>query len=109
MCKLPLITEHRCRKLVMTRKQYMLNAINEDYILVVNLRSLTTYVISKLFQRKTFIRDTKVFPLVNQTGWKPNPHTFRKVVGTTEVVAGSVLAIVPGKLGSLQQRQLNLV
>ena len=47
-------------------------------------------------QRKTFIRKSKVFPLVKQTGWKPNPHTYRKAVGTAEVVCGAVLAFVPG-------------
>jgi hypothetical protein len=33
---------------------------------------------------------------VKQTGWKPNPHTYRKAVGTSEVVCGAVLAFVPG-------------
>ncbi|KAK7480693.1 hypothetical protein BaRGS_00028061 [Batillaria attramentaria] len=33
-----------------------------------------------------------------QTGWKPNPHTYRKAVGTAEVVCGAVLAFVPGAL-----------
>ena len=50
-----------------------------------------------MFQRKTFIRKSKVFPLVKQTGWKPNPHTYRKAVGTAEVVCGAILAFVPGR------------
>lgn len=49
-----------------------------------------------MFQRKTFIRKSKVFPLIKQTGWKPNPHTYRKAVGTAEVCFGAVLAFVPG-------------
>ncbi|XP_041350632.1 transmembrane protein 35A-like isoform X2 [Gigantopelta aegis] len=48
--------------------------------------------------RKTYIRNSKVFPLVKQTGWKPNPHTYRKAIGTAEVVCGVLLAFVPGSL-----------
>ena len=51
-----------------------------------------------------FIRDVKVFPLVNQTGWRPNPHTYRKVVGTTEVVAGTVLSIIPGNIKLFEKK-----
>ncbi|CAH1799331.1 unnamed protein product [Owenia fusiformis] len=48
--------------------------------------------------RKMFIREAKVFPFVNQTGWKPNAHTYRKAVGVTEVLCGSTLAIIPGPM-----------
>ncbi|KAI0217852.1 hypothetical protein LSAT2_030420 [Lamellibrachia satsuma] len=51
-----------------------------------------------IVERKVFIRSAKVFPLAAQTGWKPNPHMFRRVVGTTEVVCGTLLAIVPGPI-----------
>ena len=55
------------------------------------------------FQRKIFIRSAKVFPFIVQTGWKPNPHMYRKVVGTTEVVCGMLLACVPGNTSSMYQ------
>ncbi|KAL5009685.1 hypothetical protein ScPMuIL_011990 [Solemya velum] len=48
--------------------------------------------------RKTYIKSAKVFPLVKQTGWKPNPHVYRKAIGTSEVVCGAVLAAIPGPL-----------
>ncbi|GFN80704.1 transmembrane protein 35a [Plakobranchus ocellatus] len=48
--------------------------------------------------RKTYIRNSKVFPLVKQTGWKPNPHTYRKTVGSTEIICGAFLAFLPGPL-----------
>ncbi|GFR87596.1 transmembrane protein [Elysia marginata] len=48
--------------------------------------------------RKTYIRNSKVFPLVKQTGWKPNPHTYRKTVGSTEIICGAFLAFFPGPL-----------
>ena len=48
------------------------------------------------FQRKVFIRHAKVFPLYSLTHWKPNPHNLRRVVGTTEVVCGIILALIPG-------------
>ena len=48
------------------------------------------------FQRKTFIRNAKVFPLNDLTGYKPNPHIYRKVIAVTEVVCGIILAIIPG-------------
>ena len=38
---------------------------------------------------------SKVFPLVNQTGWKPNPHTYRKVVATSEITSGAILTLMP--------------
>jgi len=48
--------------------------------------------------RKSFIRFVKVFPFVGLTGWKPNAHIYRKVVGVTEVICGLLLAFVPGRL-----------
>ena len=43
-----------------------------------------------------FIRHAKLFPFYTVTGWRPNAHTLRKVVGVTEVVCGIVLAMIPG-------------
>ena len=50
------------------------------------------------FQRKVFIKYAKVFPLIVQTGFKPNAHMYRKVFGTTEVVCGVLLSIIPGNI-----------
>ncbi|XP_076467283.1 putative acetylcholine receptor chaperone [Babylonia areolata] len=70
------------------------------FFVFVGTIKLTPSVNSDIYKemRKTFIRKSKVFPLVKQTGWKPNPHTYRKAVGTAEVVCGAVLAFVPGAL-----------
>ncbi|KAL3883319.1 hypothetical protein ACJMK2_029594 [Sinanodonta woodiana] len=46
--------------------------------------------------RKVFIRAAKVFLFHSWTGWKPNPHTYRKVVGVLEIVTGAVLTFIPG-------------
>lgn len=56
-----------------------------------------TFYILLFEQRKTFIRSAKVFPLVKQTGWKPNPHMYRKVIGSVEVVSGLTLLAIPGE------------
>ncbi len=48
--------------------------------------------------RKVFIRHAKVFPFLNIPGWKVHPQTLRKVVGTLEVVCGTILVIIPGIL-----------
>ena len=37
-----------------------------------------------------------MFPFAEMTAWKPNPHMYRKVIGTTEVVCGILMAIIPG-------------
>ena len=52
-------------------------------------------------QRKVFIKYAKVFPLIAQTGFKPNAHMYRKIFGTTEVVCGVLLSIIPGKARSV--------
>ena len=49
-----------------------------------------------LLQRKQYIRMAKVFPLANYTGWKPNPHTYRKVVASSEVTCGVIFTVIPG-------------
>ena len=54
-----------------------------------------------ILQRKVFIKSAKVFPFVAQTGWKPNPNMYRKIVGSLEVVCGLLLAVVPGKENDL--------
>lgn len=59
--------------------------------------------------RKTFIRSAKVFPLVKQTGWKPNPHMYRKVIGSVEVVSGLTLLAIPGSLKQLANVSLLLI
>ncbi|XP_064627744.1 novel acetylcholine receptor chaperone-like [Lineus longissimus] len=46
--------------------------------------------------RKMFIRETKVFPFSGMTGWKPDPHVYRKCVGCLEVVCGVTMAFIPG-------------
>ncbi|ELU03263.1 hypothetical protein CAPTEDRAFT_181278 [Capitella teleta] len=48
--------------------------------------------------RKVFIRHAKVFPFQELTGWKPNAQSLRKFVGTTEVVCGVILVMIPGSL-----------
>ncbi|KAJ8314531.1 hypothetical protein KUTeg_006681 [Tegillarca granosa] len=70
------------------------------FFVFIGTLKLTPSVNQDLYKemRKTFIRSTKVFPLVKQTGWKPNPHTYRKAVGGAEVVCGVILAAVPGPL-----------
>ncbi|XP_029648166.2 transmembrane protein 35A [Octopus sinensis] len=59
--------------------------------------------------RKTFIRRAKVFPLVKQTGWKPNPHFYRKVIGTVEVISGVTLLAIPGSLKQVANVSLLLI
>ncbi|XP_046566175.1 novel acetylcholine receptor chaperone-like [Haliotis rubra] len=70
------------------------------FFVFVGTIKLTPSVNGEIYKemRKTYIRNSKVFPLVKQTGWKPNPHTYRKAVGTAEVVCGILLAFVPGAL-----------
>ncbi|XP_025098076.1 transmembrane protein 35A-like [Pomacea canaliculata] len=70
------------------------------FFVFVGTIKLTPSVNTEIYKemRKTFIRKSKVFPLIKQTGWKPNPHTYRKAVGTAEVCFGAVLAFVPGAL-----------
>ncbi|KAK3578443.1 hypothetical protein CHS0354_037420 [Potamilus streckersoni] len=46
--------------------------------------------------RKVFIRAAKVFLFHKWTGWRPNPHTYRKVVAVSEIISGAVLAFIPG-------------
>ncbi|XP_013400408.1 transmembrane protein 35A isoform X1 [Lingula anatina] len=59
--------------------------------------------------RKMFIRDAKVFPLSTLTGWKPNAHMYRKVVGGLEVVCGIMLAILPGPVKQISNVVLLLL
>jgi len=37
-----------------------------------------------------------VFPFVKMSGWKLNPHLYRKVAGGSEVVCGVILVAIPG-------------
>ncbi|XP_060067724.1 novel acetylcholine receptor chaperone-like [Ylistrum balloti] len=46
--------------------------------------------------RKSFIKSAKVFPFAKLTGWKPNPHTYRKIFGGSEIVCGVILVAIPG-------------
>ncbi|KAH3730297.1 hypothetical protein DPMN_056280 [Dreissena polymorpha] len=48
--------------------------------------------------RKQYIRMAKVFPLMSFTAWRPNAHTYRKVIAATEVTCGLVLVFIPGPL-----------
>ncbi|KAK3717905.1 hypothetical protein RRG08_053105 [Elysia crispata] len=70
------------------------------FFIFVGTIKLTPSVNSDIYKemRKTYIRNSKVFPLVKQTGWKPNPHTYRKTVGSTEIICGALLAFLPGPL-----------
>lgn len=54
-----------------------------------------------LLQRKMYIKNAKVFPLVKWTKWKPNSHMYRKVIGGSEVVCGAILSFIPGKYPSI--------
>ncbi|BFZ24822.1 hypothetical protein BsWGS_27860 [Bradybaena similaris] len=70
------------------------------FFIFVGTIKLTPSVNADIYKemRKTYIRNSKVFPLVKQTGWKPNPHTYRKTVGSTELICGASLAFLPGPL-----------
>jgi len=70
------------------------------FFILVGTLKITGSVNDEVYRemRKVFIRHAKVFPFVELTGWKPNPHTYRKFVGTTEVVCGIILAILPGPI-----------
>ncbi|XP_033741342.1 transmembrane protein 35A-like [Pecten maximus] len=46
--------------------------------------------------RKSFIKSAKVFPFAKLTGWRPNPHTYRKIFGGSEIVCGVILVAIPG-------------
>lgn len=45
--------------------------------------------------RKNFIQYAKVFPLAKQLGFKVPPKVLRLTVGWTEVIAGSILVMIP--------------
>ena len=49
------------------------------------------------FQRKSFIKTAKVFPLASYFKFKVDPHVYRKVVGCTEILCGLILALIPGR------------
>jgi hypothetical protein len=68
------------------------------FFIFVGTLKLTPSVNGEIYKemRKTYIRNSKVFPLVKQTGWKPNPHTYRKTVGSLEIICGALLAFLPG-------------
>uniref|UniRef100_A0A0B6YPK0 Novel acetylcholine receptor chaperone n=1 Tax=Arion vulgaris TaxID=1028688 RepID=A0A0B6YPK0_9EUPU len=70
------------------------------FFIFVGTIKLTPSVSGDIYKemRKTYIRNSKVFPLVKQTGWKPNPHTYRKTIGSTEIICGALLAFLPGPL-----------
>ncbi|ESO94853.1 hypothetical protein LOTGIDRAFT_117941 [Lottia gigantea] len=67
------------------------------FFIFVGTIKLTPSVNAEIYKdmRKTYIRNSKVFPLVKQTGWKPNPHTYRKAIGTAEVIGGIFMAFLP--------------
>ncbi len=73
------------------------------FFILVGSMKLTPAIHEEMYRemRKVFIRSAKIFPLVAQTGFKPNPHTYRSIVGTTEVVCGIMLSIIPGPLKQL--------
>ncbi|PAA53147.1 hypothetical protein BOX15_Mlig008022g3, partial [Macrostomum lignano] len=48
--------------------------------------------------RKIFIQTAGTFPLHSITGWAPNPHSWRRVYGSAESVAGLLLAVCPGPI-----------
>ncbi|XP_064610688.1 novel acetylcholine receptor chaperone-like [Liolophura sinensis] len=70
------------------------------FFIFVGTLKLTPSVNTEVYKemRRSFIRNAKVFPFVKQTGWKPNPHVYRKVIGTLEVVCGVTLVVIPGPL-----------
>ncbi|CAF0787669.1 unnamed protein product [Adineta steineri] len=51
--------------------------------------------------RREFGRLNKVFPLYEQTGWRPFAKNFRLAVGITEFVCGAILVLIPGRLKQL--------
>ena len=51
-----------------------------------------------LFQRKSFIKQVRVFPPVKLFKMKLSPHVYRKAVGGAETLCGVILAIIPGKI-----------
>ncbi len=73
------------------------------FFILVGSMKLTPAIHEEMYRemRKVFIRSAKMFPLIAMTGFKPNPHTYRVIVGTTEVVCGTMLAIIPGPLKQL--------
>ncbi|XP_074656596.1 putative acetylcholine receptor chaperone [Tubulanus polymorphus] len=48
--------------------------------------------------RKYFIKISKVFPLTKLLGFTVNPHVYRKLVATSEVVNGVALCMIPGPI-----------
>ncbi|XP_059149511.1 novel acetylcholine receptor chaperone-like [Physella acuta] len=70
------------------------------FFIFVGTIKLTPSVNGEIYKemRKIYIRNSKVFPLVKQTGWKPNPHNYRKTVGSAEIICGAFLAFLPGPL-----------
>ncbi|KAI8740861.1 Transmembrane protein 35A [Biomphalaria glabrata] len=81
------------------------------FFIFVGTIKLTPSVNADIYKemRKIYIRNSKVFPLVKQTGWKPNPHTYRKTVGSTEIISGAFLAFLPGPLKELANIILLLI
>jgi len=81
------------------------------FFIFVGTIKLTPSVNSEIYKemRKTYIRNSKVFPLVKQTGWKPNPHTYRKTIGSSEVICGAFLAFLPGPLKEVSNVMLLLI
>lgn len=73
------------------------------FFILVGTLKLTPAISEEVYRemRKTFIRDAKVFPFNEQTGFKPDPHVYRKFIGVNEVVCGLILALVPGPLKQL--------
>lgn len=53
------------------------------------------------FQRREFGRVNKVFPLFEQTGWRPLAKNYRMAVGIAECVCGAILVLIPGRLKQL--------
>lgn len=48
-----------------------------------------------------FGRFNKVFPLYQSTGWRPYAKTYRLAVGLTELICGTILILIPGRLKTL--------
>ncbi|CAD5110815.1 DgyrCDS179 [Dimorphilus gyrociliatus] len=70
------------------------------FFLIVGIIKLSPILNDDIYkdQRKAFIKFVKVFPFYRQTGWKPDPHVYRRVIGILEVICGLILAVIPGTL-----------
>ncbi|KAH3726771.1 hypothetical protein DPMN_052640 [Dreissena polymorpha] len=70
------------------------------FFIFIGLLKLSPAISLDLYRemRKQYIRMAKVFPLMSFTAWRPNAHTYRKVIAATEVTCGLVLVFIPGPL-----------